>query len=171
MNLTYGETLQKTLLGDVSIPSYPLLKENAGHSVVLHLRSYCFHHCRLAVSVTVNLAYSSSPQVPMLPVVYLVSGNKDQGFFYSAFSPTEDPLSFSLGNALDYRSSQAGTPQVQLAATNRILFPNILLCITVFKCMYECCTRLGSRSVFCYWSCDVGHQSCDSRGVLCPVSG
>ena len=80
----------------------------------LILYMYLFLWFRLAVSVTVNLAYSGSPQVSMLPVVYLASGSVDkQGFFYPAISPTEDPLSFSFGNSIDYRSSQAGTPQVE----------------------------------------------------------
>ena len=64
------------------------------------------------MSATVNLAYSSSPQVSMLPIVYFKSGSVEQGFFYPAILPTEDPLIFSFGNSIDYRSSQAGTPQV-----------------------------------------------------------
>lgn len=66
----------------------------------------------LALSAAVDLKYGYSPSLPTLPIVTLPSSRGPQGFFLSAATPEAHPLGYSLGSAYDYRSSQAGTPQV-----------------------------------------------------------
>ena len=62
--------------------------------------------------MTVDLSYPSSPLVPSLSIVHLMSSsNGDQSFYYPAISPSENPLFFSFGSPIDYRSIQAGPPQ------------------------------------------------------------
>lgn len=72
----------------------------------------CLSTLRLALSVTVDLTYSASPLLPILPVAYFTRGQKEGAFFYTAAAPAENHLSYSFGMPIDYRSAQAGTPQV-----------------------------------------------------------
>lgn len=62
--------------------------------------------------MTVDLTYSASPLLPILPVVHFTGGQEEEIFFYTAVAPAENHLSYSFGNPIDYRSAQAGTPQV-----------------------------------------------------------
>ena len=62
--------------------------------------------------MTVDLSYPSSPLVPSLSIVHLMSSsNGEQSFYYPALSPMENSLFFSFGSPIDYRSIQAGPPQ------------------------------------------------------------
>lgn len=72
---------------------------------------------RLALSVTVDLTYSASPLVPVLPLVHWIAGRGMQYFYYPSLAPMENSLIYSLGNAIDYRSVQAGPPQVRCGLT------------------------------------------------------
>lgn len=61
--------------------------------------------------MTVDLTYSSSPLVPSLPLIHLMSSAGKQSFYYPSLAPMEHSLFFSFGDPIDYRSIQAGPPQ------------------------------------------------------------
>ena len=85
--------------------------------------------CRFAISVTVDLNHHSSPLVPVLPIVHWSLSNRLM-FYYTAAVYGDNPLDFSLGTASDYRSAQAGSPQVcccVLMPYYIVLFPRVSL--------------------------------------------
>ena len=57
----------------------------------------------------------SSLLLPSIPLVHLLAGNSSQRFSYPALTSHGHPLVFFTGSPLDYRSSQAGTPQVSIS--------------------------------------------------------
>lgn len=61
--------------------------------------------------MTVDLTHNSSPLVPSLPLVIMRSGQGRQYMYYSAIAILEHSVSYTFGDAIDYRSVQAGTPQ------------------------------------------------------------
>ena len=66
----------------------------------------------LTITITVDFSLMFSLLLPPIPLVHLVSGNSSQQFSYPALTSNGHPLAFLTGTSLDYRSSQAGTPQV-----------------------------------------------------------
>lgn len=113
------------------------IDSNSGYIIAtgtfLHMYPYSHHHgnpwlaefeycCRgknlrnngkspLSLSTGVDLTYSSSPLLPTIPYITFTHSDVIQGFFYIAHHAENHPLLYSFGSALDYRSSQSGTPQ------------------------------------------------------------
>lgn len=89
--------------------SFPSFQYTCDHSSF----SFSLKCCRFSLSVTIDLTYSSSPTLPTLtPITFIKSpASPIQQFFFTASHPQAHPLVYYLGDSMDYRSSQAGTPQ------------------------------------------------------------
>ena len=63
--------------------------------------------------MTVDLTYSKSPTLPTLTTVTFTKSpaSPTQQFFFTASHPHAHPLVYYLGDSMDYKSSQAGSPQ------------------------------------------------------------
>ena len=73
----------------------------------------------LTFTATVDLTHSSSPLLPTIPSLTFTRSNALQGFFYAAHHVDDHPLLYTFGSALDYHSSQSGTPQgLEISSTS-----------------------------------------------------
>ena len=76
------------------------------------MRFSVFPHCRLVLSVGVDLTYDASPTLPTLPPVTLTpSQGSPQHFFHTPLHSQLHPLTHALGTIVNYQSSHGGSPQ------------------------------------------------------------